>query len=840
MHGQRPSRAARLAGLALGLLAPVGALHAQTADASKALFEKAFAQRRKSAIQKIALPTTLDGRDIGVIDAQIRSDGVWLSREVLQRLLKTILLPSLQAALSSASADGIWVSAATLKSLGIEATYSSQSITLELKIPLTLRQTRVLQVDGRGGSSASASETVILPETWSLIANTRWVLSQANSGSGSVNTGRSYLEVAQRMGSWVLEGAGSVPLGAASGVSNRELTRLVRDWPEQAVRLTLGDINPATRPGLPTLALGGLQLSRRFNLNPGLNPQSQPGDKLALPAGAAIDIKANGFVARTLQLGPGVYELKDIPVFTGANDVELLIVEPGGKQTVRRFDYFFDAALLGKGLMEFDLAVGRPSLTGINGLQYSADQRITALSWRQGLLADVTVGAAAQLRTAPAGPVRVTQAEALWASRLGTLTGYVTSNAHPAFSGRSASLQWHWQSVTRPGGAQGQWSWSTLAQTSWLGAGYAALASDTPETASRDSGVRVSALAPGGLSVSASASYRTGTALTANARSLGLALRKTLNRHWSVEAVLGRQQDTAGLNQFVTISLRYAGERQPDGASQRAAMAYQSQDSRWQADTEASGISTVAGADAPWRLQAGSAYSAAGTEASLRAAMMTSRADVSAQLIGSRTPFGASRLAEASVATALVASPGGWVLTKPVSDSAALIIPRHGYENLIMYVDPMLDRSAAASDRFGPPVLTDLNAYTPREIQLDVANLPPGRGLGADRPLLKPTYRSVTRVPLGSNANVQIKGALLSAQGQPAAMIALRVAQIGKGEPVDLFTSRRGHFTSPPLPPGRYWLTIPGDAKPLQQFQIEEDQSGLLDIGTLNMPPDHP
>ncbi len=175
-----------------------------------------------------------------------------------------------------------------------------------------------------------------------------------------------------------------------------------------------------------------------------------------------------------------------------------------------------------------------------------------------------------------------------------------------------------------------------------------------------------------------------------------------------------------------------------------------------------------------------------------------------------------------------------------MSDSAALIVPRPGYENLVMYVDPMLDRSAAASDRFGAPVLTDLNAYTPREIQLDVANLPPGRSLGVDRPLLQPGYRSVTIVPLGSNANVQFSGNLLTAQGQPAALIALRLAPVGRGEPVDLFTSRKGRFTSPPLPPGRYWLTIPGETKPLKQLQIDEGQAGLLDLGTLTMPADSP
>ncbi len=842
MNLPRPQRSAVCVSLGLGFLAS-GVL-AQPADASKAIFEQAFAQRRKSTVQQIALPTTLDGRDIGIIDAQIRSDGVWLSREVVVKLLKEVLQPAIHTALSTSEPAGLWISATALKTLGIETIYSAQSITLELKVPLTLRRTRVLKVDGRGSSEpGQPADNILTPERWSLIANTRWVVTQTSTDTGTLNTGRTYMDGAQRLGDWVLEAAGSVPLGAASGVSTRDLTRLVRDWPAQAVRLSLGDLNTSARPGLPTVALGGLQLSRRFNLNPGLNPQSQPGDKLALPGGASVDVRANGFVTRTLQLAPGVYELKDIPVFTGANEVELLIVEPGGRTSVRRFDYFFDAALLAPGLSEFDFAVGQPSQAAPGGLRYTPGQPVAALSWRQGLLADATLGVAAQTRKTAMGNIRVLQMDGLWATRWGTALGYLTRNHHPGFSGQSASLQWRWQSATQREAALGRWSWATVAQTTRSSQGYAALQSDTASSASQDSGLRLSALIPGGLSASLSASRRNTTAATGKARTLGLSLRQTINRQWSIETTLGRQQNSAAANRYFTVSLRYTGERQVDGTAARATAAYQSQDHRLQMDAEATGITTVVGADAPWRMLAGTARSDSNSETSLRAAMQTSRAELSAQLTDSRSlgaGGGKSRLAEASFASTLIASPGGWALTRPVSDSAALIVPRPGYENLAMYVDPMLDRAAAASDRFGAPVLTDLNAYTPREIQLDVANLPPGRSLGVDRPLLQPVYRSVTIVPLGSNANVQFSGNLLTAQGQPAALIALRLAPVGKGEPVDLFTSRKGRFTSPPLPPGRYWLIIPGDAKPLKQLQIDEGQAGLLDLGTLNMPADSP
>jgi hypothetical protein len=167
----------------MGMVAAIGAtvvialdVRAQPADAaSKALFDQAFAQRRRTTVQQIALPTTLDGRELGSVDAQIRPDGVWLLREALLKALKNSLNPEVYAALASAEPAGAWVSADRMKSLGIVAAYSAQSITLELKVPLDLRQTRFLRVDGRGSSDLKKpAEEILQPETWSLIANTRW------------------------------------------------------------------------------------------------------------------------------------------------------------------------------------------------------------------------------------------------------------------------------------------------------------------------------------------------------------------------------------------------------------------------------------------------------------------------------------------------------------------------------------------------------------------------------------------------------------------------------------------------------------------------------------------
>lgn len=821
----------------------VSGAEAQPAAASPNLFEQAFAKRRSPAIQNIALPTTLDGRDVGLVNAQIRSDGVWLSREALVSVLGKMLQPNRVSALAAAEPAGLWISAESLKAIGLQAIYSAQSITLELQVPMELRLTRVLRLDERTSpAQGKPPDSILLPERWSLIANTRWVLTDTSTDLGNLTTVRTYIDGAQRVGEWVVEAAGSVPIGQTGAVGTRDMTRLVRDWPAQAIRFSAGDLSTSARPGLPAVSLGGFQLSRRFGLNPALNAQSQPSERLVLPQGASVDVRSNGFVSRTLQLPPGVYELKDIPVFTGANEVELNIVEPGGRTSIRRFDYFFDATVLTPGLSEFDLAIGLPSQPAATGLRYTPHQGVTALSWRHGLTAQTTVGAAAQWRKSGLGMVRVLQADGLWATRWGTVQAYVTQNEHPGFSGRSASMQWSAQSAVRRELTAGSWSWAAVVQSSWRAQGYATLLSDLASNRSQDIGARLSVLTPAGLTASLSASRRRGALPTDHGRTFSVSLRKAIAPQWSIEGVLSEQHDATGKRQQVNINLRYSGKTQLNGITHRAAMGYQSSDRRWALDTEATGITTVFGADAPWRMQASLARSGAADETSLRAALNTSRAELSAYTNDSRRTGiagGASRLSELSVASGLIVTSNGWALSRPISDSAALVAPRPGYEGLSIYIDPALDRSAAASDRFGAPVLSDLNAYTQREIQLDVADLPPGRSLGIDRPILQPSYRSVITVPLGSNANVQFSGSLVTAKGQPAGLVALQLKS-AKGEPVELFTSRRGRFTSPPLPPGRYTLSIPGDAQALKQLTIEPNQAGIVDLGSIEIAPASP
>lgn len=826
--------AAHVAAQTAGAPAPITAGQAST----QSVFDQAFGKRRTRAVQRLALPTTLDGREIGTLDAELGPQGLRMARKPLAEALKRVLRADVHLRLDSADATAL-IAQPELAALGITAEYSEQRIAVDLTVPLALRAVRAVYLDGRAIEAGDTTEGRVVPAPWSLLVNGRWAASQQVADGATLRRSRLFVEGAARVADWVLEGNGSAATdGTGSGFERYE-SRLVRDWPDKALRLSLGDVVSSSRPGLSTLALGGLHLGRQFGLNPQLNSQAQPVQSLGLPAGGSVDVVVNGFVVRSLRLDPGVYNLSAIPVFTGANDVVLRVVEPGGRVTEQRNAYFFDASLLAPGLSEWDLAFGAPLQSGAGSRAYTSRRLIGSAWWRQGWAGGLTAGAGLQWRQEAGSNATLMQGDALWASPLGTLAGWAAQSHQHWGSGHAASVQWRASTVPTPAA---RLSISAAAQLTWSGNGYAPVDADKAGLRSTDAGLRLSAIWAGGWGATLALAQRHVAQPDGRSTNQTATVRKRVGRHWSVEAALARTRSGAAptvLNGVV--ALRYSGEAAPDGTSYRASSSWQSHDRRLQADAEASGVTTLAGGEAPWRLAGTRIQAGSGHDTSLRANLLTGRGDASWAVTRVQGVAGASTLHELTLASAVIVSPAGIQVGATVADSAAVLVPRRGFDGLKLVVDPRGERVAASSDRWGPPVLSDLLAYSPRELQLDVENLPPGRGLGIDRPLLLPTYRSVLLVPVGSDANTQLGGRLQGAAGQLLGLQALRLQALGgKAEPIDLFTNRRGGFMSPPLPPGRYVLTRPGEAEPLVRVEIGQDQQGLVDLGTVQVKEEAP
>jgi outer membrane usher protein len=811
---------------------------------SESLFKQTFGQRKQAVAQLITLPVMLDGRELGVLRARVGPEGVDVDRKSMAEFLQPILQPHVMQKIKPLDSVDVWLPVKDLSALGFEAPYSAQRLSIELVIPMDLRQNEAFSLNSKG---AFRWEDGIRPEPWSLILNTRGVLSQQTGSNANARQEMLYADMAGRWQNWVLED--SVLYGpsftGASGLT-RQLTRLVRDWDTQAVRLTLGDVSSASHGSASALALGGLVVSRQFALNPAMPVQSQPGTSFQLPQGASVDVRVNGVLTRTLRLDPGVYSLSDIPVFTGANRVDLTIVEPGGKTVHREFDYFFDASLLKPQVHEFEFALGSPVVLSSLGRQYDTRQVLASAWWRRGWLDSITAGLSLQRRQGVGVQAHVAGAEAVWATPVGNFSGWLGQSRHTGFGGHTASLQWRWnRAIQAEDGASGLTrgvSW--VLQASQSSEGYAPIHANQPGMATRDLGLRLGVLWTGGYSSNFGVSRRQSANPADSSQGFSASIRRWMGQHWSLDGAISQQQGNVR-NTAIGLSLSYsadrATERQESDLVWQTRASYQSQDQRKQWDADLAGNTSWLGSDTYWQANASQTQAQSGEDTTLRARALMGRAEGIVSMRQSQIADVHNTLVEVSLASALVmSSGGGWGWAAPVYDSAVQFKPYKGFDGLRLLVDPQIGRTALSSDPWGTPPLASLSAWVPRQLQLDIENLPPGLSLGSDRPLLLPAYRSVLVVPVGSNARTQVTGRLLGPKQMPAPLHTLLLTQAGASDSLDLFTNRKGMFMSSQLTPGAYELSQPGSSQVLARFVVGEETEGIMDIGIIQMSGEKP
>src|SRR5690606_16472479 len=82
------------------------------------------------------------------------------------------------------------------------------------------------------------------------------------------------------------------------------------------------------------------------------------GRQFFLDTPSTVEVHVNGAPYQTLDLQPGVYDLADLPLRYGSNDVQIVVRDAAGRQQVTRFDYFFDPIDLSPGEDEYQLGLG--------------------------------------------------------------------------------------------------------------------------------------------------------------------------------------------------------------------------------------------------------------------------------------------------------------------------------------------------------------------------------------------------------------------------------------------------------------------------------------------------
>ena len=147
-----------------------------------------------------------------------------------------------------------------------------------------------------------------------------------------------------------------------------------------------------------------------------------------------------------------------------------------------------------------------------------------------------------------------------------------------------------------------------------------------------------------------------------------------------------------------------------------------------------------------------------------------------------------------------------------------------------------LDNVRARADSLGNALVTDIPAYNPATVPIDVADLPIGYSLGSGTYDTVAPYKAGYAIEVGSANSVSVYGTLVGRDGKPIAlMTGTAKPDHGTAAVVSVFTNAEGKFGAEGFGPGRWIIEVAGEMG-TETFAVDvpAGAQGLVKVGTLN------
>lgn len=127
-------------------------------------------------------------------------------------------------------------------------------------------------------------------------------------------------------------------------------------------RIEVGDISSFNRGHLPAVNAGGIGISTPYQqLQPLKRISPSNSQEFYMRLAGEVQVIVNGNIVAKVRLNPGRYDLNDLPLSTGQNDVEVVAIYANGERETFTFNTFFNSQLLEQGLTVWAFNIGYPS-----------------------------------------------------------------------------------------------------------------------------------------------------------------------------------------------------------------------------------------------------------------------------------------------------------------------------------------------------------------------------------------------------------------------------------------------------------------------------------------------
>jgi outer membrane usher protein len=180
------------------------------------------------------------------------------------------------------------------------------------------------------------------------------------------------------------------PLDSLSSEFLRLDTTWTRDFPDKVSSLRLGDSLTPGSSWSRSLRFGGIQWATNFATQPSMItfPQPSIGGSAAVPT--ALDIFVNGALRSSQQVPDGTFRIDDVPVVTGAGQIEVVTRDLMGREQLIVQDFYTSRELLRPGLSDYSFSLGalRENYGTVSD-DYS--QTLASAIFRRGMTSNLTL-----------------------------------------------------------------------------------------------------------------------------------------------------------------------------------------------------------------------------------------------------------------------------------------------------------------------------------------------------------------------------------------------------------------------------------------------------------------
>ncbi len=647
----------------------------------------------------------------------------------------------------------------------------------------------------------------------------------------------------------------------------RRRSRLVYDIPENQVRIQLGDTDTlATSFQSANSVLGASIEKSPRKLAPGENIRSTGRSSFRIDRPADVDIVVNGTIVQRLPLRPGNYNLSDLPLSAGANDVELIINDDTGQRRSLKFSNYIDDKVLAPGRTEWALTGGLPSYISDSQVNYVHDNEWFASGfYRLGLNDFMTAEAHAQADN------RVVMGGLVSYLRSGFgLFSLDAAGSHHEVRGTGFATNLGWSIANFTGITGGKESFHAGAEYRTRAFSMAGESASTAEITARDPRY-YAYLNPYWLRLYSAYTFPVNQSITGtlagryqfsdeSLRINELSSYQVIGDRYGGDLTLSMPLSaTASMSLTAGYSneaYRYRLDRpvNTDGEFRAALRVFIRPDEKTSImvgyDTlnaqssvsatriEGRGIgrweTTVNAHHDNGQERAGASGSLAyyGNRFEARVAQSSAFDGIGYDRFGVRP---ADQRTSVRVGTSIAFADGYVGIGAPVRNNGfAIVVPHESLAGREVIVgSPGVVR--AKSDGLGPAVVGDLPAYSPGMLQVDVADLPIGYSLGTGTFDVLASYRSGYALVVGSSYSVSAFGTLLQADGSPVALLTgTATSTKHSGRRVQVFTNSAGRFGAEGLAPGRWVIEMATEPHPTRYvIDIPDGTQGLFKAGDI-------